>query len=257
MSASEFKYETDGAYHWSATYNPRLRRFDPRADACYEVPLALLRRAGGLAKGRRGVDVGCGDGVMMYKVLRAGGNIAGVDLSGAGLRLARREVTARMGTPPNVMRASATALPLASASVDYVLSIEVIEHVPDVGAYLAEIGRILKPGGLFLLTTPHRLESGELQDPYHVVEYDAAGLAELLGRGFHEVRVWGMYPSALDRLYRGATRVPSVDKVVRGGFKVLARYVANPYVHALREAPPTRGWHKLAAICRRPATSAP
>jgi SAM-dependent methyltransferase len=251
VAETEFKYASDGAYHWSATYNRRLRRFDPRADARYEVPLALLREQGGLAAGQRGLDLGCGDGVMLYKVLRGGGTIVGVDLSRPGLAIARREIQERTGRAPALMRASATSLPLSDASVDYVLSIEVIEHVAEVEAYLGEIHRVLRPGGFLAVTTPHRLESGVLQDPYHVVEYDAASLTTLLSARFADVRVWGMYPSLLDRLYLGATRVKTVDKVVRGGFKLVAKFLTNPFQHALRESPPTHGWHNLVAIARR------
>src|SRR5215468_4417214 len=99
----EFKYTADGAYHFSATYNPRLRRFDPRADARYEVPLALLRAEGALDAGKRGVDVGCGDGVMVYKLIRAGASAIGVDLSLAGLRMARAEIERRSAAVPSLI----------------------------------------------------------------------------------------------------------------------------------------------------------
>jgi SAM-dependent methyltransferase len=246
MSSSEFKYVTDGAYHFATTYNPRLRRFDPRADARYEVPLALLRAHGALAPGKRGLDVGCGDGVMLYKILRAGGQVLGVDLSLAGLRIARAEIERRSGKPPALTRASATVLPFASGSVDFVTSIEVIEHLADAGGHLAEIRRVLRPGGVLVVTTPHRLASGELQDPYHVVEYDAASLAELLGRHFPSAEVRGMYPAFLDRIYYRASGLAPLDKVVRGGFKVISRWVVNPYVHMLKARPRT-GWKNLVA----------
>jgi len=246
---SEFKYTADGAYHFAATITPRLRRFDPRADARYEVPLAMLRAEGLLAAGKRGLDVGCGDGVMVYKVLRAGGSAVGVDLSLAGLRMARAEILRIARVAPSLLRASATSLPLADASVDYVTSIEVIEHLDDADAHLAEIRRVLAPGGVLVVTTPHRLESGELQDPYHVVEYDGASLRTVLGRHFGAIELRGMYPDLLDRLYYRASGLAPLDKAVRGVFKVVSRCLVNPYVRVLKAQPRT-GWRNLVAVCR-------
>jgi len=249
VSSSEFKYAAEGAYHFSATYNPRLRRFDPRADARYEVPLALLRKQGALASGKRGLDVGCGDGVMLFKILRAGGVALGIDLSLAGLHLARAEIQRRAGAAPVLARASACALPLADGSVDFATSIEVIEHLADADGHVAELRRVLAPRGVLVVTTPHRLPSGALQDPYHVIEYDAAGLAAVLGRHFASVEVRGMYPELLDRLYYRASGFIPLDKVVRGGFKVVSRCLLNPYVHMLKSQPRS-GWRNLVALCR-------
>jgi SAM-dependent methyltransferase len=146
-------------------------------------------------------------------------------------------------------RASAAVLPIAAGSVDYVTAIEVIEHLADVDGHLAEVRRVLRPGGVLVVTTPHRLASGELQDPYHVVEYDAAGLAAVLRRHFASVEVRGMYPELLDRLYYRASGFTPLDKVVRGGFKVVSRWLLNPYVHMLKTRPRS-GWRNLVAICR-------
>jgi ubiquinone/menaquinone biosynthesis C-methylase UbiE len=213
------------------------------------VPLALLRAHAALGAGKRGLDVGCGDGVMMYKILRVGGTVLGVDLSLAGLRIARAEIERRKGEIPALARASTSALPLADRSVDFVTSIEVIEHLTDVDSHLAEVRRVLTPGGLLVVTTPHRLPSGALQDPFHVVEYDHAGLTAVLRRHFASVEVRGMYPPLLDRLYYHATGWAPLDKAARGGFKVVSRFIVNPYVHALK-AQPHSDWRNLVASCR-------
>ncbi len=71
MDKTFTKYETEGTYHWSATYNKRLRRYDPRSHARYDVPLRLLRQYHGFDRRKIGLDVGCGDGVMLYKAMLA------------------------------------------------------------------------------------------------------------------------------------------------------------------------------------------
>ncbi len=248
MSAEDFKYTEQGAYHWSFTYNQQLRRYDPRNHARYDVPLRLLRRHGAFDGAKLGLEIGCGDGVLMYKTLRAGGRIIGLDLSRPGLGLAREEIGKRLGEKPALIHGSSYDLPIGSGAIDWALSVEVIEHLSDVSRYLGEIRRALKPGGLFALTTPHRTPSGVPQDPYHVREYDGAELAACLGEHFAKVSVWGMYPRVLDRMYFNALGVKPVDRVVRGAFKVLSKWVVNPYAQVLTTSPHF-GWANLAALC--------
>ncbi len=103
------------------------------------------------------VDVGCGDG--MATALAAARceqtpgadiTIIGLDWSSAALEGARRRgvlvVRAAIDSP---------GLPLASASVDVVIMSELIEHLVDTDAALAEVGRVLVPGGRLLLSTPN------------------------------------------------------------------------------------------------------
>ena len=66
---SFLKYEEQGAYHWRLTYEGGWRRSSPGAHARYDVALGRVARRVPLA-GARGLDVGCGDGVMLYKIAR-------------------------------------------------------------------------------------------------------------------------------------------------------------------------------------------
>lgn len=68
---------------------------------------------------------------------------------------------------------------IESNTYDYVISFQVIEHIEDDNAYCAEINRVLKPGGKFILTTPNRLQS-LTRNPWHVREYTGQELKELL-----------------------------------------------------------------------------
>lgn len=73
--------------------------------------------------------------------------------------------------------ADATALPFATASFDTVLCTEVIEHVRDPAQAMAEIARILKPGGYLFLTTPQTWETHRA--PYDYYRYTRYGLSYL------------------------------------------------------------------------------
>jgi SAM-dependent methyltransferase len=239
----DFKYADKGAYHWRLAYPKQLRRFDPRRHALYDVPLRLV----GAARGRLGIEVGTGDGVLLYKAMRAGAKIVGVDLSRPGLEHARDEIRTRLGRAPSLARGSAYALPFADATFDFALSVEVIEHLEHDDQHLAELRRVLKPGGVLALTTPQRRPDGKIADPYHVREYDPGELRARLERHFGQVEILGMYPRPLDRLYYGATGIGALDKLVRGAFKVAARWVWNPYL-ALRPLG-SRRCENLAARC--------
>jgi 2-polyprenyl-6-hydroxyphenyl methylase/3-demethylubiquinone-9 3-methyltransferase len=92
------------------------------------------------------VDLACGGGLMGPHVARLGYRHIGVDIGLPGLELARSH-----GLLP--LRASVLAVPLADGCADVVVAGEVLEHVEDDVAVLAECARLLRPGGLLVLDT--------------------------------------------------------------------------------------------------------
>jgi SAM-dependent methyltransferase len=74
----------------------------------------------------------------------------------------------------------AHVLPVADASVDTILSLEVLEHVPDPDRCVAEMARALRPGGKLLITVPFVSPLHQL--PYDFRRFTPAGLEELLSR---------------------------------------------------------------------------
>jgi SAM-dependent methyltransferase len=77
--------------------------------------------------------------------------------------------------------------------------VQSIEHVPDPDRVLAEVVRVLEPGGTAVLVTPNRLEFArpdEIIDPYHHVEFDPDELRALCARFFAEVDMLGLFGSA-------------------------------------------------------------
>ncbi|MEZ4223114.1 MAG: methyltransferase domain-containing protein [Polyangiaceae bacterium] len=104
-----------------------------------------------LSRGRRGtlLDLGCGDGRIGERLQRLGYQVTGLDVSGAALDHARRR---GLGT---IVGDVSEALPIESASFDAVFAGEVIEHLFAPDAFLAEVFRVLRPGGRVVLTTPN------------------------------------------------------------------------------------------------------
>jgi 2-polyprenyl-3-methyl-5-hydroxy-6-metoxy-1,4-benzoquinol methylase len=80
---------------------------------------------------------------------------------------------------------------LPDASFDCVVSFQVIEHIQNDELFLQEIHRVLKPGGLALLTTPNRKQSLS-RNPWHVREYLAEELTKLAQKYFSAVEMKGI-----------------------------------------------------------------
>lgn len=92
------------------------------------------------------VDIGCGAGVLAPHVAHLGHRHLGVDVVAGSAAIARdRGVSPLLG--------DARALPLSSGCADVVVAGEVLEHVPDLDRVVAEVTRILRPGGTLVIDT--------------------------------------------------------------------------------------------------------
>lgn len=125
--------------------------FTDGADPEYEEQI-LPMAADGLQGARRVLDVGCGDGQVARLASRLGAEAVGVDPTWNQVVVARE----RAGGPTYV-RSGAAALPFADGSFDVVVACLVFEHIVDVDAAIAEVARVLEPGGRFLFFLNHPL----------------------------------------------------------------------------------------------------
>lgn len=132
--------------------------YDRRWARYNRASLALLRPwVAGRALGRV-LDVGCGTGNLLSLLAESGARVdayAGIDPAPAMLRLAREKLRAT-GLRGAIFAATAEALPFASAAFDVAVSASTLHDWPDAQAGLAEIRRVLCPGGEFLLLDWHR-----------------------------------------------------------------------------------------------------
>lgn len=112
------------------------------------IPLAVEQAAGA----RRVLDVGTGEGQVARALCAAGHEVIGVDPAWNQVRVA-----AERGGGATYARASAGALPVPDASFDAVVACLVFEHIVEFDAALAEVARVLRPGGLFLWFLNHPL----------------------------------------------------------------------------------------------------
>jgi SAM-dependent methyltransferase len=126
--------------------------FTDGADAEYEDQIMPLAREC-LAGARRVLDVGTGEGQLARLAVKEGADlVVGVDPTIAQLRVARERAGGVY-----YARANADALPFPDASFDAVMVCLVFEHITDHVPAIAEIGRVLAPGGRFAFFLNHPL----------------------------------------------------------------------------------------------------
>lgn len=175
------------------------------ADARLREAFLLERVA--VARGRvdrplRVLDVGCGEGHFAAVLVRGGAEVVSIDVAEEPLRRARARHPAldvRLVKPE-------APLPLEDASFDVVWAGETIEHVADTSQWFSEVRRVLRSGGLVLLSTPDHGPLSRLRlalsrkafeahfDPRsdHLRFYTRRVLADLLADfGFEDVAVAG------------------------------------------------------------------
>jgi len=123
--------------------------------------------------GRRGLvlELGCGDGSVSVRLASMGLRVVASDFAVAPLRAVRESVRHEdLGL--SLVNADAQQLPVPDASFDAVVCLEVLEHVPSPERVIDEVRRILRPGGLALLSVPNLVSPAEmLHQLKHLVFY--------------------------------------------------------------------------------------
>ena len=149
--AQETVIYDDAAAHWwddSVRWVRTLKAMVP-------ARLAAFERAGAAWPGREVLDLGCAGGFMAEEMTRRGARVEGIDPSAAALRAAEAHAAAE-GLAIAYREGVGEDLPYAAGRFDAVVCVDVLEHVRDLDAVLAEVRRVLRPGGLFLFDTINR-----------------------------------------------------------------------------------------------------
>lgn len=146
--------------------------------------------------GRDVLEAGCGEGYGADLIAGVARRVIGLDYDDSAVA----HVTARY---PRVeaIQGNLAELPLPDAAVDVVVNFQVIEHLWDQAQFIAECARVLRPGGLLMVSTPNRITFSPGRDtpinPFHTRELNAAELTELLvDSGFVMDRMLGVFHGA-------------------------------------------------------------
>lgn len=116
--------------------------------------LATSGRIDALA-GLRVLDIGCGGGLIAEPLARLGARVTGIEPASESVAAARLHAEGQ-GLSIDYRAGRAEDLIAAGETFDAVLCLEVVEHVPDPGAFIAMIAKLVEPGGLMILSTLNR-----------------------------------------------------------------------------------------------------
>ena len=168
------------------------------------------------------VEVGCGEGYGTNMFAQKVKSVTGLDLNAAAVEHA----AGRYGSDNCKFTSyDGHRFPFETESFDAAVSFQVIEHVEDDAAFVAEISRVLKRGGTLMMTTPNRLlrlEPGQKPwNRYHRREYGPEDLKEILGRSFSDVQIHGI------------VGIPEVQQVLTTNLRA-----ANPLAVAIKRHMP-------------------
>ncbi|KAA2212007.1 class I SAM-dependent methyltransferase [Teichococcus oryzae] len=147
-----------------------------------------------LCRGRDVLDIACGEGYGSALMAQAARSVLGVDVSAEAVSHAA-QVYARSNL--RYEHGDARSIPLPDQSVDMVVSFETLEHFFEHDRFLEEVRRVLRPGGLLLLSSPERdvySPPGSTANPYHVNELSRPEFERLLRRHFGHIQIMSQRP---------------------------------------------------------------
>jgi 2-polyprenyl-3-methyl-5-hydroxy-6-metoxy-1,4-benzoquinol methylase len=157
-----------------ATRDPELAREKP---GLYrgEVSFAGKAIARIVGSGKDVLEIGCGDGALAFFLAEKANRVVAVDVSDVALAFCKEECRSRESAVA-FERGEATSVKRPDSSFDVVISQDLVEHLTGevMSAHLAEVYRLLRPGGSYIFWTPHRLY-GETSMGMHLKEYDLKG----------------------------------------------------------------------------------
>jgi SAM-dependent methyltransferase len=172
----------------SANWSDELESFHEESSRTHFIDVwtraAILERIGDVPERGAIVDLGCSTGYLLEEIRAAHteATLIGIDLIASGLRKAHALVPSA-----RLLQANACDLPLVDESVDAVVSANLLEHIPDDGRALAEIARVLRPGGRAVLVVPGGPGTYDYYDRFlgHERRYGRGELADKArGAGF-------------------------------------------------------------------------
>jgi SAM-dependent methyltransferase len=198
-----------------------------------------------ISAGEQVLDLGCGGGRHAFEVYRRGGHVVALDYDGGELRAVESMFRAMdaLGEPPagataRVVRGDLLALPFPDGVFDKVIAAEVLEHIPDDGAAMAEIARVVRPGGRIAVTVPR---------------WWPERVCWALSRSYHEVLGGHV------RIYHGdelTERLAAAGLEARGAHHAHALHAPYWWLNCAfgQQSLPSKAWHQVLVwdIVKRP-----
>lgn len=174
------------------------------------------------------LEVGCGEGRGIDLILPRAVSYAAIDKIGNVIDQLRAKYPTGKFHSGNIPPLT----PFSDNSFDVVITFQVIEHIRDDAAFLKEIHRVMKPGGLAIITTPNRPMSLS-RNPWHIREYTGKELGDLAGKVFSKVDVKGITGNEKVMEYYERNK-KSVDRIMKWDilnlqYRLPAAWLRAPY----------------------------
>lgn len=144
-----------------------------------------------LLKDKNVLDLACGEGYGANILAHQAASVCGVDIDEAAVRHASEKY---IRSNLRFLTGSLAQLPIPGENTfDVIVCFEAIEHVREHDAVLCEVKRLLKPDGLFVISTPNKevYRQDEPENPFHVRELTFAEFDALIKRYFSKVHYFG------------------------------------------------------------------
>ncbi len=139
------------------------------------------------------VELGCGSGYGTKLISKSGAKkVYGIDIDELTIKYAKKFYS---HNKISFIKASAMHTKLPKNIADVIVSFETLEHVTNPSKMITEINRILKPGGLLIISTPNKAMSLD-DNPYHIKEFMLTELDSLLN-GFTDIKYFGQGKSII------------------------------------------------------------
>lgn len=183
ISPEQKEFSYDDYYHEEALDVPEF---------VYQRLDEIIAEFAPFRKNNRLLDVGCGAGAFLSRADKTEWEVEAVEVSRSSVEIVREKGL-------KVFHGTLDEANYPDDHFDVVVSIEVIEHIPDPEPVIKEISRILRPGGLFWGTTPHGrgisskiigTDWSVICPPSHLQLFSVSGMTEMFKRcGFSEVKI--------------------------------------------------------------------
>jgi 2-polyprenyl-3-methyl-5-hydroxy-6-metoxy-1,4-benzoquinol methylase len=205
-SAIKVFWETNPLFVGEASVDPYSREFYQDHEKVYRDDVfagqGFPPRYFPFPAGAQVLDIGCGPGIWARELARRGYATTAIDLTMTAVSMTRQSLRL-LGLSANVVEGDAERLPFKNAAFDGIISHGVIHHTPDTAMCVREIARVLRPGGLAVVSVYYRtaiLRSSLLS---RLAGFSLAHWVKLPGRGRDQLLRSGD-PNEIVRMYDGA-----------------------------------------------------
>jgi len=161
--------------------------------------------AGEYTKGKTVLDIACGEGYGSFILSKNAGSVVGVDIDARTVEQAKAKYS---NQNLEFREGRADKMPVKDQSIDVVVSFETIEHHDKHEEMMAEIKRVLKPGGLLIMSSPDKkyyTDDRNYKNPFHVKELYFEEFKNLIEQHFANSRFY------FQNVFSGSVLIPEQD----------------------------------------------